>query len=102
MAYSQFVAYKQHFDSRGVENIWTGVFEMPVAGHVFFSLPCDGLFTAPVCLNVLALVSMETKRGVVNPVAPLWSLALSYVLPACHHLSLIALHSQTPCKGTIS
>lgn len=62
MAYSEFVAYKQHFDSRGCENVWTGVCEMPVGGCLFFSSLCEGLFEAPVCLNVPVLVSMETKK----------------------------------------
>lgn len=82
-SYSEFVVYKQHFDSRGVENIWTRVCDMPVAGRMFFSpLSCNGLFAALVSLNVLVLVSMETKRGVENREALLWSPALSCVLPA--------------------
>ncbi len=52
MAYSEFIAYKQHFDSRGFENIWTEVCELPIAGHMFFSslvmvysrLPCAWTF----------------------------------------------------------
>ena len=48
-----------------------------------FSLPsCNGLFAALVSLNVPVLVSMETKRGVENHEALLWSPALSCVLPA--------------------
>lgn len=45
---------------------------------------------------------METKRGVENPQALLWSRALSYAPPAATTYLLIALHSRTLCKGAIS
>ena len=60
MAYSEFVAYKQHFDSRGCENVWAGVCEMPVAGHMFFSTLV--VYSQLLCRNIPVLVSMETKK----------------------------------------
>lgn len=86
MAYFEYVVFKHHFDSRGCENVWTGVCEIASSRMHDSLFPYDGLFKAPMCLCVPGLVSMVTRRGVeiLKPFCGHWLCHMCCQLPSTY------------------